>query len=198
MNTLVILVVFYFYTLVYFSFLAHQPWPLVNGALWYNSSSAWIPPTDSLLKIKNRKTILHLWKQKKQNKETKKETFKYCTLFQTTTLVIWAAKHRIFFSIQLVNDLIYKQKSWKSAKQWIQLVWEIRVNFKQCKNHATCYGVSIVNYDNWFGLISSDLSVTRESQKFDIFSIRTSSSPQKVSSNLFWKEGALIFLQHSS
>ena len=113
---------------------------------------------------KTAKTILHLWKQKKQNKETKKETFKYCTLFQTT-LVIWVAKHRIFFSSQLVNDLIYKQKSWKSAKQWIQLVSEIRVNFKQCKNHATCYRVSIVNYDNWFGLISSDLSVTREKLK---------------------------------
>ena len=165
MNTLVILVVFYFYMLVYFSFLAHRPWPLVSGALWYNSPSAWIPPTDSLLKIKNSKNNSSPLKTKRQNKETKRETFKYWTLFQTTTLVIWAAKHRILFSIQLINDLIYKQKSWKSAKQWIQLVSEIGVNFKQCKNHVTCYGVSIVNYDNWFGLISSDLSVTREKLK---------------------------------
>ena len=143
MNTLVILAGFYsnFYTMVYFSFLARRPWPVVNGALWYKSPSAWIPPTDSLLKkttTTTTKTIFHLRKQKKQNKETnKKKTFKHCTLFQTTTLVIWAAKHRIFFSIQLVYDLIYKRKSCKSAKQWIQLVSEIRMNFKQCKNQAT-------------------------------------------------------------
>ena len=77
MNTLVILAGFYsnFYTMVYFSFLARRPWPLVNGALWYKSPSAWIPPTDSLLKIKKKttKTIFHLRKQKKQNKETNKK-----------------------------------------------------------------------------------------------------------------------------
>ena len=32
-----------------------------------------------------------------------------------------------------------------------------------------------------------------KSQKFDVFSIRTSSSAQKVSSSLFWKAGALFF-----
>ena len=71
MNTLVILAGFYlnFYTMVYFSFLARRPWPLVNGALWYKSPSAWIPPTDSLLKIKIKKQR----KQKKQNKETNKK-----------------------------------------------------------------------------------------------------------------------------
>ena len=74
MNTLVILVAFYFYTMVYFFFLARRPWPLVNGALWYNSPSAWIPPTDSLLKIKKTtKIVFHLRKQKKQNKETNKK-----------------------------------------------------------------------------------------------------------------------------
>ena len=78
MNTLVILAGFYsnFYTMVYFSFLARRPWPLVNGALWYKSPSAWIPPTDSLLKIKKTtttKTIFHLRKQKKQNKKTNKK-----------------------------------------------------------------------------------------------------------------------------
>ena len=78
MNTLVILAGFYsnFYTMVYFSFLARRPWPLVNGALWYKSPSAWIPPTDSLLKKKTTtttKTIFHLRKQKKQNKETNKK-----------------------------------------------------------------------------------------------------------------------------
>ena len=77
MNTLVILAGFYsnFYTMVYFSFLARRPWPVVNGALWYKSPSAWIPPTDSLLKIKKNKTktIFHLRKQKKQNKETNKK-----------------------------------------------------------------------------------------------------------------------------
>ena len=139
MNTLVILAGFYFYTMVYFSFLARRPWPLVNGALWYNSPNAWIPPTDSMLKIKkNNKNNFSPPKTKKakQRNNNNKKTFKHCTLFQTTTLVIWAAKHRIFFSIQLVYDLIYKRKSCKSAKQWIQLVSEIRMNFKQCKNHA--------------------------------------------------------------
>ena len=143
MNTLVILAGFYsnFYTMVYFSFLARRPWPLVNGALWYKSPSAWIPPTDSLLKKKNNNNNKNNFsppktkKAKQRNKQ--KKTFKHCTLFQTTTLVIWAAKHRIFFSIQLVYDLIYKRKSCKSAKQWIQLVSEIRMNFKQCKNQAT-------------------------------------------------------------
>ena len=77
MNTLVILAGFYsnFYTMVYFSFLARRPWPLVNGALWYKSPSAWIPPTDSLLKKKTTtttKTIFYLRKQKKQNKKTNK------------------------------------------------------------------------------------------------------------------------------
>ena len=80
MNTLVILAGFYsnFYTMVYFSFLARRPWPVVNGALWYKSPSAWIPPTDSLLKKKNNNNNKNNFsppktkKAKQRNKQKKK------------------------------------------------------------------------------------------------------------------------------
>ena len=78
MNTLVILAGFYsnFYTMVYFSFLARRPWPLVNGALWYKSPSAWIPPTDSLLKIKKQQQQKQFFTSENKKSKTKKQTKK--------------------------------------------------------------------------------------------------------------------------
>ena len=79
MNTLVILAGFYsnFYTMVYFSFLARRPWPVVNGALWYKSPSAWIPPTDSLLKKKKQQQQQkQFFTSENKKSKTKKQTKK--------------------------------------------------------------------------------------------------------------------------
>ena len=78
MNTLVILAGFYsnFYTMVYFSFLARRPWPVVNGALWYTSPSAWIPPTDSLLKKKQQQQQKQFFTSENKKSKTKKQTKK--------------------------------------------------------------------------------------------------------------------------
>ena len=78
MNTLVILAGFYsnFYTMVYFSFLARRPWPVVNGALWYKSPSAWIPPTDSLLKKKQQQQQKQFFTSENKKSKTKKQTKK--------------------------------------------------------------------------------------------------------------------------
>ena len=88
MNTLVILAGFYFYTMVYFSFLARRPWPLVNGALWYNSPSARIPPTDSLLKIKKQQKQFFTSENKKsKTKKQKKNHLKIAPYFTQLPLL---------------------------------------------------------------------------------------------------------------
>ena len=94
MNTLVILAGFYsnFYTMVYFSFLARRPWPLVNGALWYKSPSAWIPPTDSLLKKKKQQQQQKQFftsenKKSKTKKQTKKKHLNIVPYFRQLPLL---------------------------------------------------------------------------------------------------------------
>ena len=93
MNTLVILAGFYsnFYTMVYFSFLARRPWPLVNGALWYKSPSAWIPPTDSLLKKKKQqqqqKQFFTSENKKSKTKKQKKNHLKIAPYFTQLPLL---------------------------------------------------------------------------------------------------------------
>ena len=76
-------------------------------------------PTNGQL-VKNKKQQKQFFTSENKKSKTKKRKKKHLNIapyFRQLPLLFEWQNKRIFFSSQLVNDLIYKQKSWKSAKQ---------------------------------------------------------------------------------
>ena len=96
-------------------------------------------PTNGQL-VKNKKTtktIFHLRKQKKQNKETKKKHLNIAPYFRQRPLLFELQNTEFSFQFNSLMILYIKENLVNLRKKEIQLVSEIRMNFKQCKNHAT-------------------------------------------------------------
>ena len=152
------------------------------------------PTNGQLVKNKKQQKQFSTSKHKKSKTKKQKKTFKYCTLFQTTTLVEYYELQNTEFSFQF-NSLIIlsinenrvnvrnNEFNLYRKSEWISCNVKIMQLAKGLVYLATITDLV------WFQVTYPS---PVKSEKIDVFSIRTSSGAQKVSFNLFWKEGELV------